>query len=60
MMVRRSAIAVGRSPRVRTGPLARLPANALNGARTMEAVALPKVILLAFAALAAIQLALAW
>lgn len=34
--------------------------SALSGAKTMESVALPGAILLALAALAAIQLALTW
>ncbi|MEM7159601.1 MAG: hypothetical protein AAF799_42570 [Myxococcota bacterium] len=59
-MLRRSTVAVGRPQRVRTGPLTRLPSDALTGARTMESVALPGAILLALAALAAIQVALAW
>ena len=37
-----------------------MPSDALTGARTMESVALPGAILLALAALAAIQVALAW
>ena len=60
MMLRRSTVAIGRMPRVRTGPLPRLPSSALSGARTMESATLPKVIVLALAALAAIQLALTW
>jgi hypothetical protein len=60
MMLRRATLAVARGPRIRTGPLSRLRSSALSGARTMEAAALPGAILLALAALAAIQLALAW
>lgn len=60
MMLRRSTAAIGRMPRVRTGPLPRLPSAALNGARTMESAVLPKAIVLALAALATIQLALTW
>lgn len=58
-MLRKATMAVGRGPRIRTGPLPRLPSAALDGARTMETVALPGVILAALATLAAIQLALA-
>ena len=60
MMVRRATLAVERGPRIRTGPLLRLPSSALSGVRTMESVALPGAILFALAALAAIQVALAW
>lgn len=61
-MLRRSTVALGRMARVRvrTGPLPRLPSSALSGARTMESATLPKVIVLALVALAAIQLALTW
>lgn len=59
-MLRRATLAIGRGPRIRTGPLPRLPTSALSGAKTMESVALPGAILFALAALAAIQLALAW
>lgn len=60
MMVRRTTVAMGRMTRVRTGPLPKLPSSALSGARTMESAALPKAIVLALGALAAIQLALTW
>jgi hypothetical protein len=60
MMLRRVTLAVGRGPRIRTGPLQRLPSSALSGAKTMESVALPGAILFALGALAAIQVALAW
>ena len=60
MMLRRATLAVVRGPRIRTGPLHRLPSSALNGAKTMESVALPGAILFALAALATIQLALTW
>lgn len=60
MMLRRATLAIGRGPHIRTGPLPRLPMSALSGAKTMESVALPGAILLALAALAAIQLALTW
>lgn len=59
-MLRKSTVAIAGIRRVRTGPMPRLPSSALSGARTMESVTLPGVILLAFAALAVIQLALAW
>lgn len=59
-MLRRATLAVARGPRIRTGQLPRLPGSALSGAKTMESVTLPGVIVLALAALAAIQLALAW
>jgi hypothetical protein len=62
-MLRRATLAIGRGPRIRTGPLPRMPgmpASALSGVKTMESVALPGAILFALAALAAIQLALAW
>ncbi len=59
-MLRRSTIAIGRAPRIRTGPLPRLPSSALSGARTLESVTLPGAILLAFAALATIQVVLTW
>ena len=59
-MLRRATLAVGRGPRIRTGPLPRLPSSALSGVKTMESVTLPGAILFAFAALAAIQLVLAW
>lgn len=58
-MLRKSTVAIGGTRRVRTGPLPRLPSSALAGARTMESVTLPGVILLAFAALATIQFVLA-
>ncbi len=58
--MRRATLAIGRGPRIRTGPLPRLHSSALSGVRTMESVALPGAILFALAALAAIQLALAW
>lgn len=58
-MLSRATLAVVRGPRIRTGQLPRLPTSALSGVRTMESVALPGAILLALAALAAIQLALA-
>ncbi|MEX1364701.1 MAG: hypothetical protein AB1Z98_16360 [Nannocystaceae bacterium] len=51
---------MGRTTRVRTGPLPKLPSSALSGARTMESAALPKAIVLALGTLAAIQLALTW
>ncbi|MCX4244325.1 hypothetical protein [Paraliomyxa miuraensis] len=60
MMSSKATLAVGRGARIRTGPLSRLPSSALSGARTMESVALPGVILAALGTLAAIQLALAW
>jgi hypothetical protein len=60
MMLRRVTLAVGRGPRIRTGPLQRLPSSALSGAKTMESVALPGAILFALGALAAIQVALTW
>jgi hypothetical protein len=60
MMLRRATLAMGRGPRIRTGPLPRLHSSALGGVKTMESVALPGAILFALAALAAIQLALAW
>ena len=60
MMLRRSTVELEGAPRVRTGPLPRLPSQALSGARTMESVALPGAIVLALAALAVIQLALTW
>lgn len=59
-MLRKATVAIGRGPRIRTGPLPRLPSSALSGARTIESVALPGVILAALAMLAAIQLALTW
>ncbi|MCH9683440.1 MAG: hypothetical protein K0V04_18530 [Deltaproteobacteria bacterium] len=60
MLLRRTTAAIGRTRRVRTGPLPRLPSSALSGARTMESVTLPGAILLAFAALATIQLVITW
>lgn len=59
-MLRKATVAIGRGPRIRTGPLPRLPSSALSGARTIESVALPGVILAALAMLAAIQLTLTW
>lgn len=59
-MLRRATLAVGRGPRIRTGPLQRLPSSALSGAKTMESVTLPGAILFALGALAVIQLALTW
>ena len=58
--MRRVTLAVGRGPRIRTGPLQRLPSSALSGAKTMESVALPGAILFALGSLAAIQVALTW
>ncbi|MEM9456759.1 MAG: hypothetical protein AAGF11_21460 [Myxococcota bacterium] len=60
MLLRKSTVAIGSGRQVRTGPLARLPASALSGARTLESATLPGAILLAFAALATIQVVLAW
>ncbi len=60
MMLRKVSLAVGRGPRIRTGPLPRLPSSALSGVKTMESVTLPGAILVALAALATIQLALTW
>lgn len=60
MSVRSKTFAMGRSPRVRTGPLPRLPSSALSGARTLESATLPVAIVFALGALAAIQLALTW
>ncbi len=58
--MRKATVVMGRGLRVRTGLLPHLSSSALDGARTMESVALPGAILFALASLAAIQLALAW
>jgi hypothetical protein len=44
--------------RIRTGPLPRLPEHALDGARTLEARALPMLFMAAFVALVIVQLVL--
>jgi hypothetical protein len=59
-MLRKATLAVARGPRIRTGNLPRLPSSALSGVKTIESAALPGAILFALAALAVIQLALAW
>lgn len=60
MLLRKSTVAIGPGRRVRTGPMPRLPSSALSGARTMESVTLPGVIILALASLASIQVFLTW
>lgn len=54
---RASTVVGSRRPGV---PLPRVPAQALRGATTLEQQTLPLAIMTGFAALAAIQLVLAW
>jgi hypothetical protein len=46
----------GAGARIKTGPLPRLPEEALGGLKTLETRALPGVFLAAFVALVAVQI----